>query len=184
MSLPSPIWIFGYGSLLWKHSHPSTDTRVCFIEGFTRRLWQGSPDHRGTAQRPGRVATLVSDPGETCWGMAQRIPSEDVEATLDTLDIREKAGYERLNLPLYGKDGVAWGMGLTYRAAETNPYYLGPAGPDEIADHVTTCRGPSGSNTEYVLRLAAALQGLDIADSHIESVAQSLQRKEGFHAYR
>ena len=175
----SPLWIFGYGSLLWKHSHPSTVTRECYIEGYSRRLWQGSPDHRGTPERPGRVATLTQAPDERCWGVAQLIPPEDVDATLRVLDVREQAGYERLSFPLFGSDGETWGTGVTYAAAEDNPHYLGPAETEHIAAYVLSCHGPSGSNATYVHKLAAALRGMGVDDPHIARIAGAITRRQG-----
>lgn len=54
------MWVVGYGSLIFK---PPPFVKHAFagtIEGYVRRFWQSSSDHRGTPELPGRVATLVS----------------------------------------------------------------------------------------------------------------------------
>ena len=74
------------------------------IKGFTRRMWQGSTDHRGLPGSPGLVATLVrrqdlpeaqQDDDELCWGMCYGYAKEMREQVIAYLDFREKDGYDQ-----------------------------------------------------------------------------------------
>lgn len=54
------MWIIGYGSLIFRPP-PVYDFKISgFLQGYIRRFWQSSCDHRGTEESPGRVVTLVS----------------------------------------------------------------------------------------------------------------------------
>jgi cation transport regulator ChaC len=172
--LPTPddLWIFGYGSLIWRPDFPHRERRAGWVRGWARRFWQGSVDHRGVPEAPGRVATLVPEPGAVCWGMGFRVASEQREAALGALDHRESGGFERLQLPLaFAGSGEPGVRALVYVAAPGNPNYLGPAPLPAIAQQVRRARGPSGSNAEYVLRLAGALRRLGVPDPELESLA-------------
>lgn len=59
MTQENHLWVLGYGSLLFKPPPHATHRLPGYINGFIRRFWQSSSDHRGTPENPGRVATLV-----------------------------------------------------------------------------------------------------------------------------
>lgn len=164
----SPTWVFGYGSLIWKQDFPFLEARSSSIDGWTRRFWQGSHDHRGTPDDPGRVVTLIEAPGERCAGVAFLVEPD----VFDHLDFREKNGYERVGVDIrFDNDVVA---GVMYRAAETNHAFLGPAAVDDIAALVRRSVGPSGSNRDYVLELARALRDRGIVDEHVFDIEARL----------
>lgn len=168
------LWIFGYGSLVWRPSFPFAERRSAWIDGFARRFWQGSTDHRGVPGAPGRVVTLEPDARARCFGVGYRVDDEAATRTLEDLDHRERGGYVRQRLPLYfAEGGVA--HGLVYIATPENPNYLGPAPLEAIAAQVACARGPSGPNAEYVLRLAGALRELSAEDDHVFALERLLR---------
>ncbi len=80
---PKDLWVFGYGSLIWNPNIKFSEQRKCCIKGYSRRFWQGSNDHRGTKEKPGRVVTLVAEDEEglcgdalCTWGMAYLVASQ------------------------------------------------------------------------------------------------------------
>lgn len=166
------MWVFGYGSLVWRPAFPFEERRAGYIEGWKRRFWQGSTDHRGVPGAPGRVVTLLADPGSRCWGMAYRVAHAERERVLAQLDHREKGGYERHSVQVHA-GGERIGA-LVYVATSDNPNYLGPASVPDIAAQVLRSTGPSGPNREYVLRLAEALRGIGADDSHVFELAEAV----------
>jgi cation transport regulator ChaC len=167
------MWIFGYGSLIFRPSFAYEERREAWLRDWARRFWQGSTDHRGMPEAPGRVVTLVPEAGARCWGMAYRIADERLEEVLVHLDFREQGGYERHLLRLETRE-LSLPEALVYVAGPSNPHYLGPATLEEIAAVVRSAHGPSGSNRDYVQRLAEALAEAGEDDAHVTELARLL----------
>ncbi|MCK0154128.1 gamma-glutamylcyclotransferase [Alcanivorax sp. S6407] len=165
-----PVWLFGYGSLIYKADFPFLERHPAFITGWARRFWQGSHDHRGTPEQPGRVVTLIQSPGHRCDGMAYQITPD----VFEHLDHREKNGYLRFRQTLTFTDGHS-AEGLIYIASEDNAAFLGPADEADIARHIAGSHGPSGSNRDYLVQLAEALRAMDAHDEHVFTIEQHLQ---------
>lgn len=163
------LWLFGYGSLIYKAGFDYIRRAPATITGWQRRFWQGSHDHRGTPEAPGRVATLVEAPGVDCMGMAYRI----TPAVFGHLDHREKNGYMRFSTPMRFADGHEE-AGLVYIATADNAAWLGEASIDAIARQVLVSHGPSGANVDYVLKLAESLRELGADDAHVAAIEARL----------
>jgi cation transport protein ChaC len=166
MSGDQPVWIFGYGSLIWRPDFDYLERRPVRVAGWMRRFWQGSHDHRGVPDAPGRVVTLLDAADEQVDGMAYRLEGALATRTFETLDHREKNGYARHQVVMTDRDGVQLD-GLVYIATPDNVAFLGPASAADIARQIRESRGPSGSNREYLLNLAAALRDLGAHDPHV-----------------
>ena len=166
------MWIFGYGSLVWRPALPFAERRPGYVHGWRRRFWQGSTDHRGVPEAPGRVVTLLPAPArERCWGVVYRVEVGREDEVLGVLDHREQGGYERHALDVHDGEGRTISDVLVYVATSQNPNWLGEAPLEAIAEQVVASVGPSGPNTEYVLRLAEALATMGAEDPHVEELA-------------
>ncbi len=178
------LWLFGYGSLIWRPDFNYVEKRVGRISGWTRRFWQGSHDHRGVPDAPGRVVTLIPDLAGSCDGMAFRIPPDEVAGVVEQLDYREKNGYERHQIDCQlapvecgGKVLPATTVNcLVYLAGQSNHAFLGEAPMAQIAAQIERSQGPSGSNREYLLELAAALREHSLEDEHVFELERLLHR--------
>lgn len=164
-------WVFGYGSLIWRPDFPFEERRPGWVRGWQRRFWQASTDHRGTPRAPGRVVTLVPASGARCWGMAYRISAEVHHEVFSHLDHREKGGYARHGVRIEtareSRTGPQALDGVLYLADSFNPHYLGEASLEHIAAQIAASHGPSGSNLEYLLKLAEALREHGEHDEHV-----------------
>ncbi|XP_034946956.1 putative glutathione-specific gamma-glutamylcyclotransferase 2 [Chelonus insularis] len=153
MTETNGIWVFGYGSLCWNPGFEFERSTVGFIKGFGRRFWQGNTTHRGTLEKPGRVVTLIESDKEITYGRVFKI--KDISA-LPYLEQREcnLGGYLTAITTFYSRDGKSAFPALIYIATSKNDQWLGDAPLHDIAKQIIECKGPSGHNVEYLLRLA------------------------------
>jgi len=178
--------VFGYGSLIFRPGFKYRKAFPACVEGFARRFWQKSCDHRGTPDAPGRVVVLIraceagfSDAGSSlAHGMAYEVESHDWPEVLEMLDIRERHGYTRTVAPLraVASEGVAGadlGEAIVYFA--DNPTesaaYAGPEKISDSADIIAKSFGPSGQNDQYLFMLMKALREHELPiDNYLEEL--------------
>ncbi|KAK1301533.1 hypothetical protein QJS10_CPB12g01674 [Acorus calamus] len=163
------MWVFGYGSLIWKAGFPYEERIVGFIRDYRRVFYQGSTDHRGTPEFPGRTVTIEPFPGELCWGVAYKVSTpEDEQTAVTHLEVREKQYDKKAYLDFFtdtGSTTPAIHKVLVYIASpdkRVNTNYLGPAPFEEMAMQIIRAKGPSGPNCEYVFKLEDGLFNLDV----------------------
>lgn len=172
------MWVFGYGSLIWRPAFAYAERHAGWVAGWERRFWQGSTDHRGVPGAPGRVVTLIpGSPESRCHGAVYRIAPGREQAVLERLDHREQGGYRRAEVDVHRMDGGIVDRALVYTATASNAEWLGPAPIEAIAEQVTDSVGPSGSNVEYVQRLAQALREMGAEDPHVEAIARATMQR-------
>lgn len=163
------VWLFGYGSLIFKVDFPYLDSKPASIRGWSRRFWQGSQDHRGTEKNPGRVVTLIEEQDAVCGGVAFLVDP----SVFEQLDVREKNGYLRFTTEMTFTDGTL-DEGLVYIATRDNEAWLGEASEYDIARQICGAQGPSGPNRDYLIGLAASLRDLGLVDQHVFDIERHI----------
>ncbi|KAJ6798397.1 gamma-glutamylcyclotransferase 2-3 [Iris pallida] len=176
------MWVFGYGSLIWKAGFNYDGKLFGCIKGYRRVFYQGSTDHRGTPEFPGRTVTLEPLDGQVCWGVAYKVSGEENEKiALSYLEVREKQYDTKVYLDFYTDPNSiipeVTGV-LVYVASpdkRINENYLGPAPLEEMAKQIVQAEGPSGPNRDYLFQLEEALNQLGCEDTHVRDLAKEVR---------
>ncbi|CAJ2674450.1 unnamed protein product [Trifolium pratense] len=188
------IWVFGYGSLISKAGFNYDERLVGFIKGYRRVFYQGSTDHRGTPEFPGRTVTLEPAEGEICTvgsclqdlkGRRSRNCIDDfdvINLKIEYLEVREKQYDRKEYVDIFTELNAATPAvsgALVYIASpdkKVNVNYLGPASVEDIARQIVQAEGPSGPNREYLFVLENALLQIGSKDEHVIDLANEVRR--------
>lgn len=167
------LWVFGYGSLMWRPDFPFEERMKASLRGFHRALCVYSHVHRGTPEAPGLVMGL--DRGGSCLGLAYRVAAHQAHETIRYLREREQVTsvyVERL-LPVILADGRRQ-LALTYIVDRTHRQYAGRLPEEELLRFIRQGIGQSGPNPDYVVRTHAQLAELGVRDSLLGRLARQL----------
>lgn len=135
--------------------------------------------------QPGRVVTLThSAKSDRVYGMGYKIRSEDQAAVLEHLDHREINGYEQVTVKFHildeDDDVIGHRNVLVYIATHANPSFAGYDNDlTKIAQQICSCAGKSGTNCDYVFKLADAMRKLypRIDDPHLFELEKVVRRQ-------
>jgi glutathione-specific gamma-glutamylcyclotransferase len=167
------LWVFGYGSLMWRPGFGFAERQVATLHGFHRSLCVYSHVHRGTPERPGLVMGL--DHGGACKGLAYRVHAADAASTVSYLREREQVTsvYLEKIVPVLLADGHRK-LALTYTVDKGHKQYAGRLQREALLGFVRQGHGVSGTNPDYVLRTHAQLLDLGITDPALSWLARHL----------
>lgn len=168
----SELWVFGYGSLMWRPGFPYLEAVHASLAGRHRALCVYSVHYRGSSARPGLVFGL--DRGGTCEGMAFRVAAGDAEATRAYLRAREQVTgvYRARDLRVQLLEGRGQNVqALGYIADREHPQYAGALSLACQAAIVRRAVGAMGRNLDYVMSTLRHLQELGIHDPDLHRLA-------------
>jgi glutathione-specific gamma-glutamylcyclotransferase len=163
------LWVFGYGSLMWRPGFPFLERRHAHLHGYHRSLCVFSHVHRGTPKRPGLVLGL--DRGGRCHGVAFRVAAGEAEETLAYLRAREQVTlvYRERRLPVRLDDGRAVAA-VAYIVDRKHPQYAGRLPTPELIRFVAQGVGVSGANPDYIRSTHAHLAEMGVHDPMLAEV--------------
>lgn len=166
--MQKPLWVFGYGSLVWNPGFPVAETQVAHLKGWHRSFCMRSIHHRGTVAEPGLVLALDRAEGAVCAGVAFRVEDGAEEATIAYLRAREliSSAYLEEWLPLQVGDRAV--LALCYVIDPHHVQYCGGLPLAEQAAIIAQAVGGRGPNAEYLFNTADHLAGLGIADPDLQ----------------
>lgn len=174
-SLPhGDLWVFGYGSLMWRPGFLYTLRSKAMLRGWRRSLCIYSHVYRGTREKPGLVLGL--DRGGACSGVAFRVAATLSEPTLRYLREREQATsvyFERM-VPVTLESGERVNA-LAFVADRLHEQYAGRLDREAMLGIVRAGRGQSGENAAYVLETHDHLAAIGVCDRDLEWLAERLR---------
>lgn len=173
----SDLWIFGYGSLMWRPEFEFSESSSAKIFGFRRDLCLWSVVHRGTQERPGLVFGLAG--GGSCLGRAFRVSAAHKERVLAYLWRREMIRYAYIpkRVRIHTNGGVR--HGLTFVVDTSHPQYVNSLSDSVMAEVICSSRGKSGHNKEYFIHCLKKFEEMGVCVDRYRYIKRLVLRGSG-----
>ncbi|MBT8425849.1 MAG: gamma-glutamylcyclotransferase [Silicimonas sp.] len=175
-----PLWVFGYGSLIWNPGFPVIEQSLATLHGYSRSFCMSSIHHRGTVEHPGLVLALDPRDDAHCQGVAFRVPDTDANATVTYLREREliSSAYVERVLPITLQNGADV-TALVYVVDTGHEQYVANLALEDQARIIASAVGGRGPNTEYLWNTASHLSDLGIADDDLDWLSARVAKLTG-----
>ncbi|MEQ8346878.1 MAG: gamma-glutamylcyclotransferase [Sneathiellaceae bacterium] len=171
-----PVWMFGYGSLIWNPAFHFAEARPSRIHGWHRSFCFNIFMGRGSRTRPGLMLAL--DRGGCCAGLAYRIAPEAVEQETGIIWRREmmSGAYHPRWVRAVTPDGPV--PALAFVMNRSHPRYTGRLPDAEVTERLAFARGELGTGAEYLFNTVEHLRDLGIADRRLEALAAMVRARQ------
>jgi glutathione-specific gamma-glutamylcyclotransferase len=181
-SATGDLWVFGYGSLMWRPGFSFIEQVPARLIGEHRALCVYSFVHRGTPEKPGLVLGL--DRGGACRGIAFRVAEKDRGETVAYLRAREQVTsvYREVMRSVWLENDARQRVSaLTYVVDRGHVQYAGRLSLTEQLRHVAQGHGQSGANRDYVLATVKAIEAEGFRDAQLHQLAMMLRDDHTLH---
>ncbi|MBT0720991.1 gamma-glutamylcyclotransferase [Rosenbergiella collisarenosi] len=168
-----PLWIFGYGSLMWNPLLDYDQVETAYLAGWSRDFCLTLVAGRGTSANPGRMLALVE--GGHTVGRAFKLSCDSWEAELALLWKREMiTGCYR---PLWQTLTLESGRtvdALVFVANTEHTLFCANECLTHKAKVITAAKGPLGKNLSYFEEMMATLQRFGIEEPSMLALTEQL----------
>jgi glutathione-specific gamma-glutamylcyclotransferase len=178
------VWIFAYGSLIWKPACEVTDVDIGLLRGWHRAFCLGwNTRWRGSEENPGLMLAL--DRGGACKGVLYRLPSQTLEENIVKLFEREMAWKPSAFPPRWVNVAASHGnvRAITFCVNRSSGRYVTGLTPHEVAAVLAKAAGSRGSMAEYLYATVSHLEEMGLHDTHLwklqELVAEHIEAVYG-----
>ncbi len=171
-----PVWLFGYGSLMWNPCIEYLERRSARLHGYHRSFCLRLPLGRGTPERPGLMLAL--EPGGSCHGVALRIDPALAEVELGLVFTRELAtdSYHARIVRVHTAAGPA--RAVTFVVNRANARYAPGLSPESMADVIAVAGGSLGSCADYLLSTVEHLDQLGVSDGPMRRLMHLVRSRQ------
>jgi cation transport protein ChaC len=178
------LWVFGYGSLMWRPGFEFIAQAQARLIGEHRALCVYSFDHRGTPEKPGLVLGL--DRGGACRGIAFRVAAKRRSDTVEYLRSREQTTnvYREVVRSVWLENEARQRVSaLAYVVDRGHVQYAGRLSLTEQLRYVHQGHGRSGNNRDYVLSTVASIEKQGFRDPQLHQLAMMLHGDTVLHVH-
>jgi cation transport protein ChaC len=171
-----PVWVFGYGSLIWSPTLHFAERRVARARGYHRGFYLWSKVNRGTPERPGLVLGL--DRGGCCGGVAFRVEESAVEEELRLLWRREMVLGTYVPRWVSVEIDQRSARAIAFVVNRSMPNYAGRLSDERIVSVALQAHGHYGACADYLLSTAESLEQHGIPDRRLSRLAGMVRARQ------
>ncbi len=169
---PGPLWVFAYGSLIWKPACNAVEQRRATAHGWHRSFSLEITRWRGSLQQPGLMMALAR--GGRCQGVIYRLPDADLRGQLGGLLRREVGGKQGLRcvrwITVETDRGKLRALTFWARPTERDDAIKRPLA--DVAHILARACGHLGSGADYLFRTVSKLEEFGIRDRNLWRLQQ------------
>jgi len=162
------VWVFAYGSLIWKPACDFVEIRTGLVRGWHRSFCLGwNTWFRGSEANPGLMLAL--DRGGSCKGVLYRLPPDSVTENVEKLCRREMGHKPSAFPPRWVTVATERGpvRAFTFCMDRNSGRYVSGLSESQVADVLAKAVGSRGSMVEYLYNTVRHLEDMGIHDPHL-----------------